>query len=214
MRRVTPSVQRTICRSILLFAALGAADAAGETISKEGVINFNVNFVTPPSPQTVALIEGELERSNIGLCDATDGQLRFGKIRLTAGHTSEDSSEIFILPQSGRAYAADGQVFLSQNNWYAETITHELGHSILGLGEQYEEQQRKGTGCGIGLGFDPDVRLDATWNSIMQQAEKSVCQTAAGKSFSFFDPGYWSAEYCRDPSDCQGVCTAANCPTA
>ncbi|MCC6216969.1 MAG: hypothetical protein IT376_19070 [Polyangiaceae bacterium] len=69
------------------------------------------------------------------------------------------------------------------------TIAHELGHYVLGLGEQYPEAPRLQFGCEIGAGFAqyavtgnllPGVIPDARNSSLMQFALAQVCTDSSG----------------------------------
>lgn len=176
-------------------------------------MSFRVNFPSPPTLEDVDLLKDELRRTNNILCDATDGQVRFGAVTFSAGFAAEQAAEVIPVAGEGRSYSTGAQFFLYQNAWFADVMAHEFGHSLFGLGEQYEEQQRLLTGCGIGPGFDRDVRFDDQWNSIMQQGWGSFCRTATGDVPSDIEP-YWAAFRCRTNADCAGVCSAPACPVA
>ncbi|HEY6806329.1 MAG TPA: VWA domain-containing protein [Pyrinomonadaceae bacterium] len=153
---------------------------AGRINSANGTMDFEVNFRSPPTTAQITQVKTALRDANAFICDATDGQIRFGNVRLTAGAVDEDKAALWILPETGRAggqYWSDGSALtrlgsrlaIFSNSIEGSVIAHELGHHAFGLGEQYDEQHRFGGPCGIGPGFDAGM-IDEQNNSIMQQS--------------------------------------------
>ena len=150
----------------------------GRINSSDGTMDFEVNFRFPPTAAQITQVKNALQNANTLICDATDGQIRFGKVRLTGGAADEDKAGIWILPETGRSNVStwsdgsgltrlDNHIVLYSDDINAGVIAHELGHHAFGLGEQYDEQRRGDGPCGIGLGFEPTAINDQN-NSIMQ----------------------------------------------
>lgn len=151
----------------------------GRMNAATGTMDFEVNFRFPPTTAQITQVRNALTDANAIICDATDGQIRFGTVRLTGGAADEDKAAIWILPETGRSglsYFANGSALttlgyhinLFSNAINGGVIAHELGHHAFGLGEQYDEQRRGGA-CGIGRGFEIAAINDQN-NSIMQQS--------------------------------------------
>ena len=92
-----------------LTAGFPADVARATTVSADGHVDFEVNFETPPTPAEVALIKSELQIASDILCDATDGEMTLGTIRMSAGFSAEDTSEIMLLRSQKRSYANGGK---------------------------------------------------------------------------------------------------------
>ena len=75
---------------------------------------------------------------------------------------------------------------------------------MLGLGDSYEEQLKRG-GCGLGRGFEPGTPDRQFNNSIMQNGDANICRMD-GVPLSEFNPD-WS-QPCTDQIDC-----GQDCPT-
>jgi hypothetical protein len=192
--RKEESMRRIISSGIALATAFGAAGAAwagqGSIDSSQGTVDLEFNFRFVPTPSQLASAREQLQRTSGIFCDALDGQLRIGKVTLTAGGQREDQADFWFYAEPGRSGVgnfADGSSLVTPGNHItlyssalaADVMTHELGHYILGLGEQYTEQRRYGSGCGIGPGFEGGAVLDEQNHSIMEQTGTQRCATAA-----------------------------------
>jgi von Willebrand factor type A domain len=182
-------------------------------INANGTMDFSVNFRYPPTPADLTRVRNALSDANNIICDATDGQLRFGTIRLTAGAAREDEADIWVYTEPGRSgvsFSFNGSSFgnlgshvtLYQGGIDGGTIAHELGHLAFGLGDEYDEQCRWGGPCGIGPCFD-----GAGDNLMMQSGDQSELCTAANH-----DPRRGNAA-CPATVICAGMgaCTDPNC---
>ena len=161
------------------WAVCGLLSAGTGTLNPDGTMDFQVSFRFPPTQAQIDQLKTAIRGANSLICDATDGQMRFGRVRITAGGADEDQAVIWIYAEGGRSglsYFSDGSGFrtpgfhitLFSNGVDAGVIAHELGHLAFGLGEMYDEQRRWGGPCGIGPGFDtPDTGVQ---NSLMQQS--------------------------------------------
>jgi hypothetical protein len=196
MKRRTLLLSSVIFVALLLLIRLSGTPSkagAGRINPADGTMDFEVNFRFPPTSAQLTQVENTLRDANGIICDATDGQIRFGTVRLTAGTVDEDKAGIWILAEGGRSGGSiysDGSSLTrlgshiglysnAMNN--AGVIAHELGHHAFGLGEEYDEQRRFGGPCGIGPGFEA-AALDDRNNSIMQQSPGATELGVAGNS--------------------------------
>lgn len=144
-----------------------------------GLMNFTVNFRSPPSQVQLDQLSRELLVANNMLCDATDGQIVLGKVTVNAGAVNESLADMWIFPQAGRAGVQiwfDGSgltkngshINMFGNSITGEIIAHELAHLAFGILDEYSEQCRWGGPCGIGQCMQNDI-LDDRNNNLMQQ---------------------------------------------
>lgn len=157
----------------LAMAGVGNAHAGGGKVNADGTIDLVVNFRVPPTAGVVDTTKQQLERASRLVCDATDGQLRLGLVTLTAGTERLEDGDIWIYPNSSRAFSSGalghgvGHVSVFgysspdlrdvrerlSTSVRGDVLAHELGHLVFGLGDQYSEQV-KSFGCGTGPSFD------------------------------------------------------------
>ena len=83
------------------------------------------------------------------------------------------------------------KITLTYNSIRSDVVTHELGHLVLSLGDQYDEQRRFGGPCGIGRSFDAGA-TDEQNHTIMQQSGSQQCQAG----------GVNTGASCFDDADC------------
>jgi Mg-chelatase subunit ChlD len=145
--------------NLLAFAGSGNIDAAGR-------MNFSINYRFPPTPAEIALLRAQLVVANDNICNATEGQIRFGNVRITAGAENEAEADVWILVETGRSGVGiwgDGSGFgrlgahinLFRNDIDGGILAHELAHLAFGMFDEYDEQRRWGGRCGIGQCIDP-----------------------------------------------------------
>jgi len=187
-------MRRQIISSGVAFAAVfGAAGAAwagqGSIDTSQGTVDLEFNFRFPPTASQITQAREQLQNASGVLCDALDGQLRIGKVTFTQGGPRQDQADFWFQADPGRSSSpiyTDGSslvtpgehVTLLSGGLVGDVMAHELGHYILGLGDQYDEQRRWGSGCGIGPGFDSGT-IDERNHTIMQQSGSLQCATAA-----------------------------------
>ena len=177
--------------AMLALAALagsgGRAEAGRAWIEDPtGRMTLQVAFRQPPTYEDLAETQAALTRAAALLCDATEGQVRIGQVRFTASPAAEAAASLWIFEDdvaSGGPYDADGgslrrlgahmDVFDSAR-LRPDRLAHLLGHHAFGLGDQYDDQRRRGEACGIGPGFERG-RLDEANHSIMQSAGDLRC---------------------------------------
>ncbi len=205
-RPVAPRVW-LVAALFALFCVLGSTTslyAGGRGIDPAtGQMRFEVNFRFAPSHREVAEAQSALASMSKLLCDASEGQVRVKEIRLTAGHADEDLALFWYHASpagSGGAYFSDGSGLgrlgvhadVFSPSWLRpDHLLHLLGHQVFGLGDQYDDQHRRGA-CGVGPGFEAG-ELDERNHSVMQAAGSMRCSA-----------GPQSGSNClRDP-DCPG----------
>ena len=164
--------------AFLFFCLVHTAYAGSGRINADGTMDFSVNFRYVPTPADITAVQNALIAANTIICDATDGQARFGTIRITTGAADEDEADIWVYAEDGRSgvsfydngagFGALGvHITLFQGAIDGGVIAHELGHLAFGLGDEYDEQCRGGA-CGIGPCFDTGI--NGQNNSLMQQS--------------------------------------------
>jgi hypothetical protein len=204
------SLMRRIA-SALLFAALvawplpGAIAGEGRIDASNGDIYFNVHFRFPPTTQQIADVKAAIDMMSVGVCDATDGQMRVKRVTLSQGESNEDKGDFWLhaLPgRSGVSFFFNGANLgtlgshvdmFSGAMLVPDIYLHEFGHHAWGLGDEYDEQNRWGGPCGIGPGFDPGT-IDEQNHSIMQQSGSAQCVGGSRATLS-----------CLRNSDCPGA---------
>lgn len=197
----------------LLVGALPLQAGTGR-INADGSMDFSVNFRYPPTAADIANMRAMLQQANDIICDATDGQLRFGTIRLTAGGAQEDEADIWVYAEGGRSgvsFFLNGSSFgtlghhitLFQGGITGGTIAHELAHLAFGLGDEYNEQCRWGGPCGIGPCFD------AAGDNLMMQSggQSEFCVAGNHDPLRGDNTGCPTVETCAG----MGICAAADC---
>jgi len=187
-------------RIIFAFALLTVVSAHagdGQIDPANGDTDFSVHFTFPPTQQQIDDIKLALQQLSLGICDATDGQIRVRRVRLTQSQSDADRADFWIqaLPgRSGGSFRTDGSNLGrlgSHLNIFRGAIQlpdvwlHEWGHHAFGLGEQYNEQRRYGGSCGIGPGFDTGT-IDEQNHSIMQQSGRMQCVGGANNNSRCF----------------------------
>jgi len=183
------AVIRSLCTlAILLVTIAGPTTWAGDGAisSATGEMDFDFNFRFPPTSDQIQDVKDALQRASEVLCDATDGQIRIGTVRLSAGGTDEDLADVWFHPQDGRSFVGGislaatnfgvtgSRIDLFQGGLSGDVLAHELGHQAFALGDEYDEQRRFGGPCGIGPSFDSGT-IDERNHSIMQQSGYVRC---------------------------------------
>lgn len=208
----TPLRTDRLTTVFIVLVSIAAADralaGAGFVDADDGEIHLNFHFRFPPQPEDIARVQEQAGRASRILCDATDGQMRIATMRLTAGGTAEPAGDIWYQPPGttprssahGRLSENDGHVYLSHEDVRSDVFAHELGHLVMDLGDQYDEQRRMGGACGQGRSFELDA-MDENNHTIMQQAGWQQCVTGGGVG---------TGRPCFDAADCN---LGESCPT-
>ncbi len=135
------------CMGQISYAGGGSID------DSTGIMDFEIHYRYIP---TQAQIDNLKEQTRIAadkICDVTDGEIRFGEVKITGGAVSEAKGDFWLLPQTGRSgvsfylnganLGADGRhVNLYSNAVIGRIIAHELGHHAFGIGDEYPEEAR------------------------------------------------------------------------
>ena len=195
----------------LLFATLlvwpfsWAIAGEGRIDASNGDVYFNVHYRFPPTTQQITDVKAAIDMMSVGVCDATDGQMRVKRVTLSQGEPNEDKGDFWLhaLPgRSGLSFFPNGSNLGSLGSHVdmfsgamlaPDVYLHEFGHHAWGLGDEYDEQRRFGGSCGIGPGFDPGT-IDEQNHSIMQQSGGARCVG-----------GLNSGSSCFRNSDCPGA---------
>jgi hypothetical protein len=178
---------RTAC-AVVLVAQATTSLAGDGSVDAAGNLTLNFHFRFPPTDADIARVQEQIQRTSRMLCDATEGRLRITAARLSAGGASEPAGDIWYMPPGAHARAGSSggpvhddshRITLTYGAIRADVLTHELGHLVLSLGDQYDEQRRFGGPCGIGRSFDAGA-TDEQNHTIMQQSGSQRCQTGGG----------------------------------
>src|SRR5690606_27638990 len=104
-----------------------------------GKFQLRFHYQYFPTSGEVTVLRNEVEKARAQLCDATDGAIKIGGVTLSYGAASAEDGDVWLLPIEGRSYAnlLQGHVtlFLEGTGYSGNTIAHELGHYLLGLGD-------------------------------------------------------------------------------
>lgn len=184
-------MRRCVLASLVAATFLGATASpshAGRAWIDDptGRAVLQVLFREQPTYTDLAETQAALTRTAAILCDATEGQVRIAQIHLLSSPASKDLAALWLHDMdaaSGGPYDATGadlgslgahmDVFRS-GRLRPDRLAHLLGHHAFGLGDQYDDQRRRGGACGVGPGFDPG-RLDEKNHSIMQGSGGMRC---------------------------------------
>jgi hypothetical protein len=198
-------VRRVLCLA-LCFAAPAvrpelAAAAGGSVDSATGDVHVNFHFLFPPQAAEIDRVKEQSERASRLLCDATEGQMRIGSMRLTAGGAAESAGDVWYYPNGAVNRSRSGgapihnngnRTYLAYGSIRSDVHAHEFGHLVFGLGDQYDEQRRFGGACGQGPAFDEGA-TDERNHTLMQQQGFQRCVTAGGER---------TANACYTDADC------------
>lgn len=198
--------------AFLMLCASGlahhAAQAGSGAVDADGKLSLNLHFRFPPQQSDIDRVRGQMQRASDLLCDATEGNMRISSVRLSAGGASEPAGDIWYFPPGamGRPHSTGGpvssaasRIYLNYESIRSDVLFHEMGHLVFSLSDQYDEQRRLGTACGIGPSFEDDA-LDERNHTIMQQASRQSCVTALDEQ---------TTRACYEDSDCEA---GESCP--
>jgi hypothetical protein len=135
--------RRVLSLFLFLAAVAGSLQAGDGRLNADGTLDLQVNFRYPPTPAQIEAMREQMRRANDIVCDATDGQVRFGQVRLTGGGAGEDAGNIWAYSEPGRSgvnFFFDGSglrrlgshIALYASGVDGPVIAHELGHHAFG----------------------------------------------------------------------------------
>ncbi len=194
---------------LLAFSASTSQAGSAGLEDPTGRAALQVSFRYTPTYQQLAEAQASLTHMAGLVCDATEGEVRIGEVRFTTSPADEELADFWFLPQaarSGGSYFADGsglRRFGSHMDVFSsaqarpDQLAHLFGHHAFGLGDQYDEQRRRGGACGVGPGFEAKD-LSEVNHSLMQSAGGMRC-----------GDGPLAGQSCLRDDECGGsVCTA------
>lgn len=169
----------TLSIPIVLCAAASTASAGSGKVNQDGTIDLTAYFLFPPSAKDKLDAISMFEDASELLWNASEGQLRIGKVRLTDRREEQELSDVWISDERGRSNAhvdgleRRGARALIYREWNGFTLAHEIGHLALGLRDEYAEAFYEETRTGLpycsGMGkCIEDSAIDASNNCIMQ----------------------------------------------
>jgi len=180
-----------VAAAVLLALTASVAVAGSATIEDPtGRATLQVAFRFPPTYQQLAESQAALTQMAELICDATEAQVRISEVRFTTAPADEEAAGLWFLPQnarSGGSYFADGSGLRrlgSHMDVFApaqrrpDQLAHLFSHHAFGLGDEYDEQRRRGGACGVGPSFEPQM-LNETNHSLMQAAGGMRCTSGA-----------------------------------
>jgi hypothetical protein len=172
--------------AFFIFCSHPTMAGDGRIDPTNGDVFFNVHFRFPPTTTQIADTKVAIDRMALGMCDATDGQMRVKRVTLSQGQTTDDQGDFWVhaLPgRSGVSFSLNGSSLgrlgshidmLAGAIGIPDVYLHEFGHFAFGLGDEYDEQSRFGGPCGIGPSFDAGT-IDEQNHTIMQQSGSAQC---------------------------------------
>ncbi|MCC6640801.1 MAG: hypothetical protein IT386_06535, partial [Deltaproteobacteria bacterium] len=97
MRRGRPALVLVVS---LLVSALVPRPAAGGAggVEPDGTVDLDIHFRFPPAQIDIDRVRSQTQRASQLFCDATEGQMRFGRVRLTAGGAAEPAGDVWYYP--------------------------------------------------------------------------------------------------------------------
>jgi hypothetical protein len=199
---------------LVLVAPRNAAAASG-VVNPDGTIQLTVNFRFPVTPDAKTSLQDRMRAASRLLWDATEGQMRIGRVTMACGSVGEDLADFWIFAQPVRSNSpldALGTRGAHINESFAdvgEVYAHEFGHLGFGLGDEYTESQSDCSGVGWCIEETP-----------LAVTERSQClmQQTPGFSWSEFctagnhDTLRGNNAACHvNPPDADGAPCAARC---
>lgn len=196
-----PARSRGIGSAVLLSSLLfgPVAQAGPNRLNANGEASLTYTYVLRPAsgmtPADAPLTSAEvtslrttLEEASRHLCRATDGLIRVNEWVVDPSARLSDADVVAYPRMPGRSYAS---IVMFDDFLDESTLAHELGHYLLWLPDQYEEQRRGGNAYGIGGAFSEQnsavsTPLTAINNTMM---ENQFALRAAGLEFQLSHDG-------------------------
>ncbi len=73
-------------------------------------MNFELNFRYVPTETQISDVHNAVRAAATTICDASDGQVRFGQVTLTGGAQLEWYAAVWLLPQTGRSGSSNNEI--------------------------------------------------------------------------------------------------------
>ena len=80
------------------LAPITPAWAGAGGINGDGDLELNIHFRFPPSSADITRAQEQIQRASALMCDATEGNRRIAKARLSAGGASEPAGDAWHFP--------------------------------------------------------------------------------------------------------------------
>jgi hypothetical protein len=136
--------------ALLVFLTVAAPVQAGNGNLRSGEYNFCVSVRFNATPAQLTSIRTAFANGSQIFADATDGQQRFGTIKIVNDSGASDTAEYWVNAGPGRAYATFGEygvrgqhinLFMDSNfgggDGDAYTVAHEHAHHAFGVADEY-----------------------------------------------------------------------------
>ena len=146
-------IRRLMICALLIGAVWHQAAYAGNGTFKDGKFTFCVSVRFNATPAQLQQIRTAFQNASQILADATDGQHRFGTVRIVNNSGASATAEFWVNSGTGRAYATQGKygvrgehvnLFfesdfqgLHGSDGDAYTIAHEHAHHAYGILDEY-----------------------------------------------------------------------------
>jgi hypothetical protein len=168
----------TLILAVVLTVFPLSGYAGSGRINSDGTIDFTILFRYPPTPADVNFITNEVVGASQLLWDATEGQIRFGTVRLTVGADGNADADVWIYLRAGRAHSQRNalgtlgahitgfRTDLEDSAFDRYVLAHELGHLAFGLSDEYPEERKIGC-ASMGYCIQPGS-VDAQNQCLMQ----------------------------------------------
>lgn len=155
---------------LLASAAWGGSGRIGT----DGNIDLTVNVRFPIPPAALTDLRLKLRDASQVLWDATEGQMRLRRVKITCTPVNEDLADFWVFPGNLRSSSCvdcltrrGGHVNQNFTN-PGEVYAHEFGHLGLGLGDEYPEDVTSCGGKGPCISENPPEHSDVN-QCLMQQ---------------------------------------------
>lgn len=139
--------------SLLALASFPQPASAGNGTFRNGAFDYCVSVRFNATPAQIQSIQAGFQRGSDVLADATDGQHRFGRVKIVNNSGASQAAEYWVHPSTGRANATVGLYgergehvnmymdsdFLLVNgaDGDAYTVAHEHAHHAYGVLDEY-----------------------------------------------------------------------------
>ncbi len=172
---------RNLCRPPLLGLVLvlglilpRSSYGASGSINSDGTMDLTFNVRFPLTDQALATIQTEAETMSRTWWDASDGQLRIGRVTIRCGAVDEDLADFWLFSQPIRSNSCLDCLASSGahiNQFFSDSgavWAHEFGHLGFGLHDEYTEDQTSCNGAGWCIEESPPAH-DEQRQCLMQQ---------------------------------------------
>lgn len=154
---------KTALLTALVIAAPRQVEAGDGVLTQDGRLHLSVNFRFPPGQDLLEEVKRAITGASRLLCDDEGHPVDYHLPVRGEGQVAEEQADVWVTLEPGRA--TGGAVVVEDQNgvaidalpglgnlgshvlWKssglnAAVLTHELGHYVFGLGEQYHEEPR------------------------------------------------------------------------